>query len=125
MNNYRRTKRNGKYYYEHDEVWKKNYGDIPKGMIVHHIDGNKRNNDIKNLMLLSIRDHNRLHAGFIKQNDLWYKTCSCCGQTKEVNEHNWYLNKKDNSVATGECKLCFKRKMAIRKRNKKFGLCCD
>ena len=35
---------------------------IPKGMVVHHIDGDKRNNDIKNLILCSVKEHNQCHA---------------------------------------------------------------
>ena len=30
--------------------------------VVHHIDGNKLNNDISNLKVLSISEHNRIHA---------------------------------------------------------------
>lgn len=36
--------------------------EIPKGFVVHHIDGNKKNNDISNLALLSSSAHSRLHA---------------------------------------------------------------
>jgi hypothetical protein len=35
---------------------------IPKGMVVHHIDGDKTNNILDNLILCSIKDHNRCHA---------------------------------------------------------------
>lgn len=35
--------------------------EIPKGFCVHHIDGNKKNNDISNLCLLSISGHTKLH----------------------------------------------------------------
>lgn len=35
---------------------------IPKGMVVHHIDGDKQNNDITNLFLCSVSEHNNLHA---------------------------------------------------------------
>lgn len=35
---------------------------IPKGFIVHHIDENKRNNDINNLALMTITAHNRIHS---------------------------------------------------------------
>ena len=31
------------------------------GEIVHHIDGNKQNNDIKNLLLMTESDHMKLH----------------------------------------------------------------
>jgi len=35
---------------------------IPTGFIVHHLDENKRNNDINNLSLITITAHNRIHA---------------------------------------------------------------
>lgn len=35
---------------------------IPKGLIVHHIDENKLNNDINNLSLMTITAHNRIHS---------------------------------------------------------------
>lgn len=36
--------------------------EIPKGFVVHHIDGNKHNNDISNLALVSISGHGRWHS---------------------------------------------------------------
>jgi hypothetical protein len=41
----------------HREVWKKYKGEIPAGMIVHHIDGDFANNDISNLSLMTRSDH--------------------------------------------------------------------
>lgn len=35
---------------------------IPKGFIVHHLDENKKNNEIDNLALVTITAHNRIHA---------------------------------------------------------------
>jgi len=35
---------------------------IPNGMVVHHIDGNKRNNKRDNLFLCTVSEHNNLHA---------------------------------------------------------------
>lgn len=35
---------------------------IPKGFIIHHIDENKRNNNIDNLSLITITAHNRIHS---------------------------------------------------------------
>lgn len=35
--------------------------EIPKGFCVHHLDGDKTNNDISNLELMSISAHARLH----------------------------------------------------------------
>lgn len=35
---------------------------IPKGLIIHHIDKDKMNNDIDNLSLMTITAHNRIHS---------------------------------------------------------------
>jgi len=45
----------------HRWIWMNTYGEIPKGMHIHHIDGNKDNNDISNLQMLSGSDHLLLH----------------------------------------------------------------
>ena len=45
----------------HRYVWKHYCGEIPKGFHIHHIDGNKSNNDISNLMLLTSYAHHKLH----------------------------------------------------------------
>jgi hypothetical protein len=35
---------------------------LKKGEVVHHIDGNKQNNNLENLYLTSVAEHNKLHA---------------------------------------------------------------
>lgn len=52
----------GKYCYEHHLVYFQKYGIIPqKGEIIHHINGDKHDNRIENLILLSVDTHNKLH----------------------------------------------------------------
>lgn len=53
-------------YKNHRHVWIKHYGSIPydengQTYEIHHIDGNKDNNDISNLLCLSIREHSQIH----------------------------------------------------------------
>jgi hypothetical protein len=48
--------------YLHRKVWEDFYGEIPKGFTIHHKDGNKLNNDITNLVLISNVEHSRMHA---------------------------------------------------------------
>ena len=53
------------------KIYKKHHGSIPvdstgRTYDIHHIDGNRKNNDIKNLVALSIEDHYNLH---IQQNE--------------------------------------------------------
>ena len=60
---------------------------LQKGEVVHHIDGDKKNNDISNLDLCSVQEHNNAHAkieqlvfellkqgkaGYDKTNKLYY-----------------------------------------------------
>ena len=56
---------NGQNFYVHRLEWEKHYGSIPKGYIVHHIDGNKKNWNIGNLTLLSRSEHIREHAAVV------------------------------------------------------------
>ena len=49
--------------YEHIYIWAESTGEteLPKGHVVHHIDGNIDNNLITNLQLLTISEHIKLH----------------------------------------------------------------
>lgn len=55
--NYRWTSGGSK----HRQVWKESHGDIPKDMVIHHIDGNHLNNDINNLECLTHTQHAQRH----------------------------------------------------------------
>lgn len=44
------------------KIWEKyNNKKIPKGYDIHHIDGNRNNNDIKNLVCVSLQEHLGIH----------------------------------------------------------------
>lgn len=45
----------------HRVVWEQHNGTIPAGHHIHHVDGNKTNNDISNLELISASKHSSLH----------------------------------------------------------------
>ena len=53
-----------KYVFVHSVVMCEYLGitEIPKGFCVHHINGDKKDNDISNLALLSISAHSKLHS---------------------------------------------------------------
>ena len=46
----------------HRYVWECEVGTIPKGCQIHHIDGNKANNDLSNLAIMTATGHQRLHG---------------------------------------------------------------
>lgn len=62
--------------------------DIPKGFVIHHLDKNKKNNDINNLCLLTITAHNRIHS-----HSAWNKGIT----TKESEKWNEAIKKAVHS----------------------------
>ena len=55
--------KDGKKKMVHSRVAEKKYGykKLPKGLVVHHIDGDKDNNRPNNLILMHRKDHYRIH----------------------------------------------------------------
>jgi hypothetical protein len=58
---------------KHRKIWIEHFGDIPvdeEGFSyeIHHIDGNRNNNDISNLKMVTIREHLQIH---LEQED-WF-----------------------------------------------------
>ena len=63
MGRYKYKRIDGKMRKAHDVVWEQTHGKpLPKGWIVHHIDGNGKNNDPSNLVAMPREDHRTLHA---------------------------------------------------------------
>jgi len=52
----------GKYEFEHRLVWENAHGPIPKGWQTHHLNGDKSDNRLENLMCLPNSAHQKLHA---------------------------------------------------------------
>lgn len=78
---YRYIRLNGKEIGEHDLVMMRFLGrKLKKNEVVHHIDGNKLNNDIKNLSLMTRNEHTKLHNKFEKT----IKQCARCGDVKVI-----------------------------------------
>lgn len=56
-NGYLMTKVNGEFIYEHRIVAERAYGPLPPGAEIHHIDGDRLNNDPSNLMVCRDKGH--------------------------------------------------------------------
>ena len=86
---YKVKQKNGKRKGEHIFVWEEyNKQDVPKGYIIHHVDRNKRNNDISNLQLMTEKDHVKLHFGeYYKDRDVWNKGRKCPEISKKLMGH--------------------------------------
>ena len=113
---YIRLRRDGIAKMEHVMVWEKHYGKIPDGHQIHHIDGDKKNNDISNLQLVTALEHKRIHEGCKFENGEWYKPCAVCGEYKRCDTDNWYFSR--GWISGRLCKKCYCKKVCDRKKNK-------
>ena len=73
------------YYYEnsgiHQAVWRYYCGEIPFDFNIHHVSGNKDDNDIENLQMKSRADHAREHGAHLEKKIF---TCVVCGKKFEA-----------------------------------------
>ena len=58
---YRKCRHDGRREYLHIAIWTDANGDIPDGMCIHHINGNRLDNRIENMMLLTKHEHALIH----------------------------------------------------------------
>lgn len=90
----------GKRTLEHRAVWEAAYGTIPRGLHVHHIDGDKTNNRLDNLALAGNSAHQGLHRHERALGDRWsleHAQCLACLTTERPHQ------------ARGLCKRCYDR----------------
>ena len=94
----------GRYCSEHTLVYWQHYGIIPKdGEVIHHVDGNKHNNRIENLILLNMKKHSSEHA---KKRGKAYVELICPGCQKQfiIRKYKSYLTKRTEvTCCSKEC----------------------
>ena len=101
----------------HRAVYIYYFGEIPAGYEIHHIDENKSNNDISNLVMLSKSEHQSLHHNGICYNKNKLVKCKNCGKKVEKKDtgRNAFCSKKcrnefsyKNNQIILHCKYCGK-----------------
>lgn len=74
--------------------------------VVHHIDGNKFNNDISNLQLMDAKEHVKHHAN--KGRSIIYLICPYCGKTF-IRERRDLAKKYKNLFCSRSCNGKYQR----------------
>lgn len=130
---------NGKRYRLHVYVWTYYNCEVPNGYQVHHIDGNKDNNDISNLKLLNNREHQKYHRTIYNKNNRdkvlrnlrekattaskeWHKSEEGRKFHSELAKNSW-LKRKENTYKCTNCGKEFKTKYVYSKNSNTF--CCN
>lgn len=91
----------------HHIVWEEAYGPIPDGCQIHHIDNDKQNNDLENLIVLSASEHQRTHSPYWGLlNGKWVRICADC---REI----------DKPSRQSVCNDCRAKRERVRRRNNK------
>jgi DNA-binding NarL/FixJ family response regulator len=64
------------------KLWESNFGEIPKDernikYDIHHIDGNRKNNNLENLMCVSVKEHYYIHKSQYERDGNYKDFMSC------------------------------------------------
>jgi hypothetical protein len=109
MKEYKRIKVNGKVVPFHRYLYEKAVGKIPKGWLVHHLNGNIFDNRITNLVAVSKVTHERIHSpNYVLKNGKWLKKCITCGRLFDLSRFTFMHHPTSPPEGTPRswCKRC-------------------
>ena len=142
---YKEIRKNGKRTKKalHHYIWEQFHKrKVPEGHVIHHKDGDKHNNNIENLQLMTDIDHRsleskKLHANeeYTKRNNehlkiigekakLWHKSPEGIKWHQEHGKDCWSKENREKRVIIKTCEYCKKEFKAMFKRGKYCSMRC-
>lgn len=95
----------GRYAYEHIVVWWIKTGELPTmGTEIHHINGDHRDNDINNLVLLSKEEHTEIHRKLRTLPRPVY-ACGFCGVACKAKNNQFKWRSKNRKYGKLFCSI--------------------
>ncbi len=102
--------------FEHILVWESHHGSVPSGYEIHHITGNKLDNRIENLRLVTRLEHKRTHSGCIRVGKTWLKRCRRCQWLRPIATD--FYEYPGRNGAMGICRRCASELAVAAKRRR-------
>lgn len=116
MNKYKAKKINGKKIDEHRFIMEQHLNrKLKRNEVVHHIDGNKSNNDINNLQLMTLSEHSKMHASNRKMEE---KTKN---KLREISKNRPSYNRNKTEKDIMQIVIKYKELQKYRKVDNFFG----
>jgi hypothetical protein len=70
----------------HRMVWEEHNGPIPRGHVIHHLNGDRADNRVENLSLMTRANHCSHHQPRLGYRAPLKRTCSTCGRDRNERE---------------------------------------
>jgi hypothetical protein len=98
----------GRYAYEHTVVWWQHHGFVPnKGLEIHHLNNNHRDNKINNLCLVTSAEHRKIHGKQRHEKAKKLLVCRVCEKDFFITKSAYRSRLKKNVSGNMSCsRLC-------------------
>lgn len=141
------SKGNGYYYnshlrkHLHQMVWITERGPIPNGYEIHHVDFNRENNDISNLVCIPKEEHHKIHSDALTDEQREWRRNNLIQNAKPAARkwhkseagHQWHIDHIKKQIADGtlnkkmtfNCSYCGKEFVSVARNLDKNHFCSN